>query len=137
MRGWRLLRTSRAAKSPTATAKPSPSDPPRQPSAIMRNPAMPRFKRSGFAAVVALTAVGLAACTPSESATGPAGDPRTGTQLVRVATVQPTKATTRGFTGVVSARIQSNLGFRVSGKVIKRLVDTGQTVKAGQPLMRI
>jgi RND family efflux transporter MFP subunit len=98
---------------------------------------MPRFKPSGFAAFAALTAIGLAACTPSESATGPAGDPRTGTQLVRVATVQPAKAATRGFTGVVSARIQSNLGFRVSGKVTERLVDTGQTVKAGQPLMRI
>jgi RND family efflux transporter MFP subunit len=98
---------------------------------------MPRFKRSGFAALLTLTAIGLVACSPSESATGPAGDPRTGTQLVRVATVQPAKAATRGFTGVVSARIQSNLGFRVSGKVTERLVDTGQTVKAGQPLMRI
>jgi RND family efflux transporter MFP subunit len=98
---------------------------------------MSRFKPSGFAALAALTAVGLAACTPSESATGPTGDPRTGTQLVRVATVQPAKAAARGFTGVVSARIQSNLGFRVSGKVTERLVDTGQTVKAGQPLMRI
>jgi RND family efflux transporter MFP subunit len=98
---------------------------------------MPRFKPSGFAALATLTAIGLAACTPSESATGPAGDPRTGTQLVRVATVQPAQAATRGFTGVVSARIQSNLGFRVSGKVTERLVDTGQTVKAGQPLMRI
>jgi RND family efflux transporter MFP subunit len=98
---------------------------------------MSRFKSSGFAALVMLTAIGLAACTPSESATGPAGDPRTGTQLVRVATVQPAKAAARGFTGVVSARIQSNLGFRVSGKVTERLVDTGQIVKAGQPLMRI
>jgi RND family efflux transporter MFP subunit len=98
---------------------------------------MPRFKQSGFAALVTLTAVSLAACTPSESATDPAADPRTGTQLVSVATVQPAKAAMRGFTGVVSARIQSNLGFRVSGKVTERLVDTGQTVKAGQPLMRI
>ena len=98
---------------------------------------MPRFKPSGFAALVAITAIGLAACTPSESATGPAADPRTGTQLVRVATVQPAKAAARGYTGVVSARIQSNLGFRVSGKVTERLVDTGQTVKVGQPLMRI
>src|SRR4051794_39908384 len=54
-------------------------------------PAMPRFKSSsfssGFAALVALTAIGLAACTPSESATGPAADPRSGTQLVRIVTV--------------------------------------------------
>ena len=34
-------------------------------------------------------------------------------------------------------RVQSNLGFRVPGKVVERLVDTGQTVHAGQPLMRI
>jgi RND family efflux transporter MFP subunit len=33
--------------------------------------------------------------------------------------------------------VQSDLGFRVPGKVIERLVDTGQTVKRGQPLMRI
>jgi RND family efflux transporter MFP subunit len=33
--------------------------------------------------------------------------------------------------------VQSNLGFRVSGKIVERLVDVGQQVKAGQPLMRI
>jgi RND family efflux transporter MFP subunit len=43
----------------------------------------------------------------------------------------------RAFTGVVSARVQSNLGFRVSGKVIERLVDSGQGVREGQPLMRL
>jgi RND family efflux transporter MFP subunit len=37
----------------------------------------------------------------------------------------------------VAARVQSNLGFRVAGKVSERLVDAGQSVKAGQPLMRI
>src|SRR5207247_7962327 len=41
------------------------------------------------------------------------------------------------FTGVVSARVQSNLGFRVPGKITSRLVDTGQFVRAGQPLMTI
>jgi RND family efflux transporter MFP subunit len=33
--------------------------------------------------------------------------------------------------------VQSDLGFRVSGKLLERLVDTGQSVKRGQPLMRI
>jgi RND family efflux transporter MFP subunit len=33
--------------------------------------------------------------------------------------------------------VQSDLGFRVPGKVIERLVDTGQVVHKGQPLMRI
>ena len=43
----------------------------------------------------------------------------------------------RRFTGVVAARVQSDLGFRVTGKVVERLVDRGQTVKRGQALMRI
>ena len=43
----------------------------------------------------------------------------------------------RGFTGIIGARVQSNLGFRVAGKIVERLVNAGQQVKAGQPLMRI
>ncbi len=64
-------------------------------------------------------------------------DPRTAAALVRVAVVQPAGQSERAFTGVVSARVLSNLGFRVSGKVTERLVDTGEVVHAGQPLMRI
>jgi RND family efflux transporter MFP subunit len=33
--------------------------------------------------------------------------------------------------------VQSDLGFRVSGKVLERLVDAGQAIQRGQPLMRI
>lgn len=44
---------------------------------------------------------------------------------------------TRSFTGVVAARVQSDLGFRVAGKIVERLVDRGQTVQRGQALMRI
>jgi RND family efflux transporter MFP subunit len=50
---------------------------------------------------------------------------------------QPAEMGEQAFTGVVSARVQSNLGFRVSGKVIERLVDSGQGVREGQPLMRL
>jgi RND family efflux transporter MFP subunit len=75
----------------------------------------------------------LASCTSSHSAP----DPRTVPQLAEVALVQPAEVGQRAFTGVVSARVQSNLGFRVSGKVIERLVDTGQRVREGQPLMRL
>jgi RND family efflux transporter MFP subunit len=64
-------------------------------------------------------------------------DPRTQTPLVRIAKVQPSVHAERSFTGIVAARVQSDLGFRVPGKVLARLVDTGQTVKRGQPLMRI
>ncbi|TYC94426.1 efflux RND transporter periplasmic adaptor subunit [Novosphingobium sp. BW1] len=52
-------------------------------------------------------------------------------------TVAKKSAAKREFTGVVAARVQSNLGFRVSGKVIERLVDAGQVVRRGQPLLRI
>jgi multidrug efflux pump subunit AcrA (membrane-fusion protein) len=49
----------------------------------------------------------------------------------------PAAPSERAFTGIISARIQSNLGFRVGGKIIQRLVDTGQSVKLGQPLMKL
>lgn len=64
-------------------------------------------------------------------------DPRTEAPLVRVATIQGSVAASRAFTGTVAARVQSDLGFRVSGKVLERLVDAGQAVKRGQALMRI
>lgn len=66
-----------------------------------------------------------------------ATDPRTEAPLVRAAVVEGAAPASRSFTGTVAARVQSDLGFRVSGKVLARLVDAGQTVKRGQPLMRI
>jgi len=51
--------------------------------------------------------------------------------------VKPAVASERAFTGIIAARVQSNLGFRVPGKVVERLVDVGQEVYAGQPLMRL
>lgn len=43
----------------------------------------------------------------------------------------------RTFTGIVEARVQSDLGFRVGGKVLERSVDVGQRVREGQVLMRL
>ncbi|MEE3917429.1 efflux RND transporter periplasmic adaptor subunit [Pseudomonas viridiflava] len=83
-------------------------------------------------AVCALPFV-LTACGDSSSV----HDPRTQPPLVRSAAVASASDGARSFTGVVVARVQSDLGFRVSGKVLERLVDTGQTVKRGQPLMRL
>lgn len=67
----------------------------------------------------------------------PQTDPRTQAPLVRTAAVAVATLAPRTFTGTVAARVQSDLGFRVSGKVLERFVDTGQTVRRGQPLMRI
>lgn len=74
----------------------------------------------------------LAACTQP-----PQPDPRTGVPRVVVALVQPDRATSLSYTGVVASREVGDLGFRVAGKVVQRLVDTGQTVRRGQPLMRL
>lgn len=41
------------------------------------------------------------------------------------------------YSGIVRPRIESDLGFRVSGKLIERLVDTGDRVQPGQVLARI
>ncbi|MBY6265743.1 efflux RND transporter periplasmic adaptor subunit [Azospirillum sp. 412522] len=65
------------------------------------------------------------------------GDPRQDAPIVRLAAAARVIGSERGFTGVVGARVQSNLGFRVPGKIVERLATVGQQVKAGQPLMRI
>ena len=64
-------------------------------------------------------------------------DPRTLPPLVRTASAGTAASSDREFTGIVGARVQSDLAFRVGGKVVARLVDTGQAVRRGQPLMRI
>ncbi|MGJ4966061.1 efflux RND transporter periplasmic adaptor subunit [Bradyrhizobium sp. HKCCYLRH3061] len=40
----------------------------------------------------------------------------------------------RSFVGTIRPRIEADIGFRVAGKVAKRLVEIGQTVDVGQPL---
>ncbi|WP_426237896.1 efflux RND transporter periplasmic adaptor subunit [Pseudomonas sp. TWP3-2] len=83
-------------------------------------------------AVILVLPFALAACNKATPA-----DPRLQVPLVRIGVVQPAGAAARIFTGIVAARVQSDLGFRVPGKVSERLVDAGQTVKRGQALMRI
>lgn len=91
------------------------------------------FRLKPATLAVCFLPLALAACgdTPGTD------DPRTQPPLVRAATVISASGSSRAFTGVVIARVQSDLGFRVQGKILERLVDTGQTVKRGQPLMRL
>jgi len=84
-----------------------------------------------MAGVAATLAGLLAACGPADA------DPRTAAPLVRVASAGTGEGADYEFTGTVGARVQSDLGFRVPGKVVARLVDAGQVVRRGQPLMRI
>jgi RND family efflux transporter MFP subunit len=81
---------------------------------------------------LASAAVILAGCSKA-----PEADPRTDAPTILTARAAPAAESVRRFSGVVAARVQSNLGFRVNGKVIERLVDVGQTVKRGQPLMKL
>ena len=86
-----------------------------------------------LAALVVLTPAVLTACSNADSST----DPRTQPPLVRVENVESNVQSGRSFTGTIAARVQSDLGFRVPGKVLERLVDAGQSVRRGQALMRI
>lgn len=57
---------------------------------------------------------------------------------VFVTTVIPTaSAQARTFTSVVRARVESDVAFRTGGKVVERLVEVGDRVKAGQVLARL
>ena len=90
------------------------------------------MKTFNFVLALTIAALSFAGCESAHES-----DPRTGIQFVQVATVQSAGPSERAFTGVVTARVQSNLGFRVPGKVIQRLVNIGDFVRRGQALMRI
>ncbi len=64
--------------------------------------------------------------------------PATVVKAVFVTTVTPVNSTPmRSFTSVVRARVETELGFRTGGKVVERLVEIGDSVKAGQVLARL
>src|SRR6266700_4189295 len=73
---------------------------------------------------------------PAQEASA-ARDPRQEPPMVSLVTAARVTGSERGFTGTIGARVESNLGFRVAGKIVERLVNVGDQVKAGQPLMRI
>lgn len=76
-----------------------------------------------------LAASALAACNQITA------EPVTPQRPVLVTTVNyQRQSADRSFVGTVRPRIESDLGFRVTGKVQKRLVEVGAPVVAGQPL---
>ena len=66
-----------------------------------------------------------------------AKDPRLQSPRVEIFKVEAAGPNSRTFTGVVEARVQSDLGFRVGGKILERAVNMGQRVQKGQVLMRL
>lgn len=83
-----------------------------------------------WAATLGCTLV-LAGCREAEP------DARQLPPVVSIARAAAAEQPSRWFTGVVVARVQSALGFRVGGKVVERRVDRGEAVRRGQILMRI
>jgi RND family efflux transporter MFP subunit len=87
------------------------------------------YSRLLVGASLALLAVSLGGCndTVAEKATP--------SRPVLVATVHyEAESPERSFVGTIKPRIETDMGFRVPGKVAKRLVEVGQTVDVGQPL---
>lgn len=78
-----------------------------------------------------------AACALLSACSGPPA-PVPAIKPVFVTTVtQAAPAHARTFTSVVRARVETELGFRTGGKVVERLVEVGDIVKAGQVLARL
>jgi membrane fusion protein, multidrug efflux system len=92
-----------------------------------------RLARPAIAAGALIAfAVGLSGCK-SESAPYVAAP-----QPVRAASVTLSPATDmRSYTGTIKPRYQSDLGFRVSGKIVERLVNIGDLVTPGMTLARL
>ena len=93
------------------------------------------FKRYGgpLAALLGAGVVVFSGCSRNHAQQNP-GAP----VLVRVVEVTPARSTQKThYTGVVRARTESNLGFRVAGKIAERLVNAGEAVKTGQPLLKL
>lgn len=78
--------------------------------------------------------VGLMAGWSSKPA---AKDPRLQSPRVEIFEAEAAGSINRTFTGIVAARVQSDLGFRVGGKILERSVNLGQRVQKGQVLMRL
>src|SRR5258708_12129268 len=95
------------------------------------------FVRSIFAsyyrllagASLALIAIALAGCNDKVA------EKPEPTRPVLVATAHyEAESPARSFVGTIRPRIEAELGFRVPGKVAKRLVEVGESVDVGQPL---
>src|SRR5438094_10053309 len=86
-----------------------------------------KFSYSTLVLVVTGFAVSLTGCGQKQEL-----DPRTQPVLGRIVEIGSSSGADAALTGVVSARVQSNLGFRVPGKIASRLVDTGKVAEARQ-----
>lgn len=91
-----------------------------------------RFPSPRAAFVVpALCAVLVVGCSKPP----PTAEPVRSVKLITVGT--STYGSDLSFAGEVRPRIESRLGFRVAGKIVRRQVELGQTVRVGQVLAEL
>jgi RND family efflux transporter MFP subunit len=87
------------------------------------------YSRLLVGASLALLALSLGGCNDKVA------EKVTPSRPVLVATVHyEAESPERSFVGTIKPRIETDMGFRVPGKVAKRLVEVGQAVDIGQPL---
>jgi len=92
-------------------------------------------RRTPLIAIISAGSIALLGCT-RDNAKANAGAPHV-VRVVEIDTKRPATNETRHYTGVVRARTESQLGFRVAGKISERLVNAGEAVKTGQPLLKL
>ena len=91
----------------------------------------PGRRRAALALATALCAGVLGACSKPEAGPEPV-------RSVKVLTVAATPfQSSREFSGEVRPRIESRVGFRVAGKIVKRQAEAGQRVKPGDVLAQV
>jgi len=83
-------------------------------------------------AAVFVAALVLAGCA-AETAPAPKSERPVQTQRVRFEST----GATHEFVGIVRARYETDLGFRVAGKVVTRVVNVGDQVRAGDVIARL
>jgi RND family efflux transporter MFP subunit len=92
-----------------------------------------RYSLLYIVAVLALSAVGLAGCNDKKVVV----DTMSQRPVVAMVVKYESASVTRSFVGIVRPQVESDLAFRVSGKVAKRLVQAGDKVKANQELAEL
>ena len=94
---------------------------------------MPSFRSAQFrfGLSIAAASLALAACSPAT----PSEEPIRAVKVLTVGTAS--FQSTPEFAGEVRARIESRLGFRVGGKLVRRHAELGQRVKAGEVLAQL
>jgi RND family efflux transporter MFP subunit len=92
------------------------------------------MKRGVGLVLFAAMAAGLGACNETPPASAKTDPPRP--VLVTTVAREPIRVE-RSFTATIRPRVESGLGFRIPGKVVRRMVENAQRVRQGEPLAEL